>query len=112
MTSGIARYAEELRLSSVVASTIELSLLQSPRKEDQDKLDALICLTIAWTWRHRPSAATMIIGDNASGYIVTPISNEIGDVLTAAAWRKGVPVDTPWGNDARRTSNPRGRDPH
>ena len=107
VTIGIAEYASKLGASPVATTAHELSLLPSPKKADQDKLDALICLTIALTWRHHPREASMVIGDNTTGYMVTPISSDVGTVLASAAARKGVPVDTGWSSDARRAFNPK-----
>lgn len=106
VTTGIAAYAMKLGMPPVVAFANELSLLPSPKKADQDKLDALICLTIALTWRHQPRETSMVIGDNTSGYMVTPINGDIRPVLVNAASQKGVPVDSTWDHDAQREFKP------
>lgn len=103
VAKGIARFADELGASPVAFAADELSRLASPKKGDQDKLDALICLTIAWMWRFQPREASMLIGDNTSGYMVTPIREDTRSVLAKAASRKNVQVDGPWIGDARRS---------
>lgn len=105
VTMGVASFAEHLGVEPIAAAADELSIVRGQKKADQDKLDALICLTIAWTWRHYPREASMVIGDHVSGYMVTPISSETGPVLARAASRKFVPVDVDWSEDARRTIN-------
>lgn len=99
----IARFAEELGASPVAFAANELSRLESPKKGDQDKLDALICLTIAWMWRCQPRESSVLIGDNTSGYMVTPIKDDTRAVLAKAALRKSVQMDEAWIGDARRS---------
>lgn len=102
-TSGVASFAGQLGVPPIAAAANEFALLKKPRKADQDKFDALICLTIALAWRYRPRDASMVIGDQASGYMVTPISSETRPILARAASRISVPVDDVWDDDARRT---------
>ena len=64
-----------------------------PRKADQDRLDAMLCLIIALRWRLRPRSESLMLGDLQSGYMVLPASAAVRDKLTAAARKGGVPVD-------------------
>ena len=66
---------------------------RAPRKADQDRLDAAICLSIALRWRLRPRALSMLLGDLATGYIVAPASAPVRARITEAAARFAVPVD-------------------
>ena len=66
--------------------------LPSPRKADQDRLDAMLCLAVALQWRLEPAETSIMIGDTTNGYIVAPASAEVRLRLTAAAERAGVPV--------------------
>ncbi len=66
-----------------------------PDKSDQDMLDASICLAIAHRWLFAPRAASLILGDYATGYIVTPAAEPARSRLIAAARRYNVPVDDP-----------------
>ena len=69
--------------------------LKSPRKPNQDKIDAAICLLIALWWRKaRGDHGLTVIGDRASGYMVTPTSHETREIFQAAARNRGVPIDT------------------
>lgn len=69
--------------------------LKEPKKPDQDKIDAAICLLIALWWRRaRARYGLSVIGDRANGYMVTPTSHETREIFQAAARRRGVPIDT------------------
>ena len=61
-----------------------------PRKSDQDKLDAILCMLIALFWRTEPTGSCAMIGDLTSGYIVTPVSPQARIRLSLAAAQRGV----------------------
>ena len=64
-----------------------------PRKADQDRLDALLCLLVAIRWRlDRPDRSAMV-GDIAGGYIVTPVSDAVWHKLVPAAQRASVTLE-------------------
>ena len=63
------------------------------RKGDQDCLDAVVCAIIGYHWRFAPRAASIMIGDLALGYMVTPATDEVRERLERAARALGVPVD-------------------
>ena len=54
-----------------------------PRKLDQDKIDAALCLLIAQMWR-RQTHEVRVIGDVKTGYMVTPTSDATRRILEAA----------------------------
>lgn len=101
----VARGAADaaLQLGETAISQFLLELAGNPRpgKGDQDRLDAVICLLIALTWRRRPSESCVVLGEVSSGYIVTPVSAATRTVLEASARRRDVPVDQPWSDQAR-----------
>ncbi len=66
--------------------------LEAPRKADQDKLDAVICLLVAMRWRLAPRADSIMIGDLETGYIVAPVVDPIRQRLAVAAARVGVAI--------------------
>ena len=105
VTDGIVSLAQEWEIEPIETAANELGELKTPTKSDQDKLDALICLTIAWAWRSRPREELMVIGDGTSGYMVTPVSGETRPVLLKSALHRSVPVDSAWDEDSRRTIN-------
>ena len=63
--------------------------LNPPSKRHQDKIDAALCLLIALQWRHQ-SHGVRAIGDLATGYIVSPTSNETRELLEARCEEHGV----------------------
>lgn len=102
VTDYVERFAFDEGMTGLGVAARELATLVKPRKADQDKLDALICLLIAWIFRRHPPSATTVIGDGENGYIVTPIIPSIRDVLVHSAQLIGVPIDVPWMQDAQR----------
>lgn len=79
-----AKQAGLLQLSQWAES---MRTADSPTKSDQDKIDAVICLLIGLRTRkpQRDGLFVTVIGDLASGYMVTPTSRETRVVLQAAA---------------------------
>ncbi|MNL30007.1 hypothetical protein D3C87_1517190 [compost metagenome] len=65
---------------------------ESPRKADQDKLDALICGLIGLHWLVAPRDQSMMIGDIDSGYMIAPATNGIHERLRIAAHLRNVPI--------------------
>jgi predicted RNase H-like nuclease len=65
----------------------------TPRKEEQDKLDSVLCVLIAMRWRMRPPSASLLLGDTVSGYMVVPATAVIRERLSAGAARCSVKVD-------------------
>ncbi len=86
---GLACTALDLGLSALADWAKLQRMLGKPRKADQDRLDAALCLLIARHWRHAPRERSMVLGDPIRGYIVTPASEEIRAVLTRR--RRRVP---------------------
>jgi predicted RNase H-like nuclease len=64
-----------------------------PRKADQDRLDAALCLLIGLHWRLRPRGNSLMIGDLATGYMILPASAEVRTYLTISARKYSVPID-------------------
>ena len=63
----------------------------SPRKPDQDKIDAAICLVIAlWIRKGWAKQGLTVIGDLKGGYMVTPTSPETRKALEDVAVERGV----------------------
>ena len=60
-----------------------------PRKLDQDKIDAILCLLVAMQWRWQSNGAG-VIGDLETGYIVAPTSDETRKILKEACDERGV----------------------
>lgn len=86
----VAREARLARFADVVAWCAALDLSGKPRKAVQDCLDSLICLLVAARWLMRRESCVMI-GDLATGYIVTPATAEVRARLQSAAETRSVP---------------------
>lgn len=68
-----------------------MSQSDSPKKPDQDKIDAAICLVIAlWIRKGWAKHGLTVIGDRKGGYMVTPTSPETRKALQNAADKRGV----------------------
>lgn len=61
--------------------------LASPRKGEQDLLDAVICALIGLHWLVASPSKSMMIGDLKTGYMVTPVSDDVASRLRAAQRR-------------------------
>ena len=72
--------------------------LVSPRKPDQDQVDAALSAVVAFEWAHRglTSPAGVVVGDTATGYMFTPASDALAELLSAAARRRSVPIARLW----------------
>ncbi len=98
VAKGVAEVAERLGVAQVASFARGLSSVKQPRKADQDRLDAVICLLIGLIWRRRQPLDCLVLGDAVSGYIVTPVSAETEPVLRNAALKHSVKVDAEWEN--------------
>ena len=84
----VQRYAGEIGLDPLSSWAEKKAGLDNPRKPDQDKVDAAICLIIALQWRRcRQKYGLEAFGDLESGYIVTPTSSETLEILQSASER-------------------------
>jgi predicted RNase H-like nuclease len=82
--------AKQLGVAGLVEWSDGMRSLAHPRKADQDRLDASICALIGLLWRAGPPAASVMLGDLESGYMITPLSDTIRPRLERAAQRRGV----------------------
>jgi predicted RNase H-like nuclease len=96
VASGVAAFARDLGAGDVAEWVDEQASLERPRKIDQDRLDAVICLVIALAWRFGPPNNTLQIGDERAGYMATVASAQTRAVLVKAAEKLGVAVDRGW----------------
>ena len=64
---------------------------EKPKKPHQDKIDAALCLIIAFQWRQQ-SNGVRAIGNLDKGYIVVPTSRETRRILREAAHKNEVPI--------------------
>ncbi len=93
VVAAVRRHGEREDIAGLSAWAEPLAAMAQPRKDDQDRLDAVLCALIGLHWRTRPRHASIMIGDRTAGYMVAPANDEIRARLEAAAVRMGVPVD-------------------
>ncbi|PLL11356.1 DUF429 domain-containing protein [Tabrizicola sp. TH137] len=86
----VGKVADALGLAEVVAWVETLRDLDTPRKADQDMLDALVCALIGLLWRSGHPDATTMLGDLKSGYMVATISAATRSRLQDASQRRSV----------------------
>lgn len=67
--------------------------IEKPRKGDQDMLDSALCLLIALRWRLKPRQDSLVLGDLATGYMVTPASADVRERLATSAHKHTVSMD-------------------
>jgi hypothetical protein len=96
VASGVAAFARSLGADDLAQWANEQASCETPRKADQDKLDAAICLAIALAWRFGSPGNTLQIGDELTGYMVTVVSVETRAILVKAAALRAVAVDRGW----------------
>ena len=77
--------ARRLECRSLAEWCDQLSAVERPKKADQDRLDAAICLLIAISWRIEPRDRSLMIGDLATGYMISPASARVREKLLASA---------------------------
>lgn len=91
----VARIAECLEIAGLSDWVKRLSTNAEPNKEDQDRLDACICLIVALSWRKRLKGQLMaLIGDVDSGYIVSPVCENALSKLRPSAKERSVICET------------------
>jgi predicted RNase H-like nuclease len=89
----VAAESERLGCSVVAEWCASLEAIGNPRKSDQDRLDAVICLLIAIRWRIAAREQSVMIGDTTHGYIVAPVTDETRRRLKARADLTGVALE-------------------
>lgn len=92
--SAVVATAEKIAAEMSVAGVSEWlsDLPTSPRKGNQDQLDALLCALIGLRWLYAERERSVMIGDLALGYMVAPVVGEVLNRLRAAGIRQAVPV--------------------
>jgi predicted RNase H-like nuclease len=59
----------------------QLATIGLPKKTDQDRFDAVLCLLIAIRWRLGAQKESIMVGDLQTGYMVAPVSVEVKNRL-------------------------------
>ncbi len=77
-----------------------------PRKSDQDKLDASLCVLIALHWRIKSRDESVLLGDFDTGYMVAPAIPEVRARLRSAAQKYAVAMNGVVPNSTAAPSGP------
>ena len=85
-------YALQFGMELVAHWCSELMANDNPRKCDQDKLSAIICMLVALIWRLKPRQHSVMIGDLKNGYMIAPVSVAARARLKISAAQRGVPL--------------------
>ena len=91
--AAVARFAISERLTGIADWVETANTSESPRKPDQDKLDAVICALVGYQWLVKPRSDSIMIGDIDAGYMIAPASPDVRAKLTVSATSRGVLVD-------------------
>lgn len=82
---------QDFGLSDVARWCARAANITAPTKADQDKLDAVICLLVALLYRYGGCGLeTALLGDLASGYMITPCSRPVAERLLASAHTRAI----------------------
>ncbi len=81
--------ASRYGFNGLVAWFDDLRRVEMPRKADQDRLDASICLMIAIRWRLGPREESIVLGDLKTGYMVAPVSAVVRNRIMKDALTRG-----------------------
>jgi predicted RNase H-like nuclease len=92
VASTVAALASALGVPEMTGWADRMRGLDAPRKGDQDKLDAVLCVLVGLIWHAGPPKSSAMIGDLETGYMVAPLSPSARSRIEAAAKRRDVPV--------------------
>jgi len=93
VVSLVRRYAIAAEIEGIAEWSLATDAIETPRKADQDRLDAVLCALIGYHWRHADRSGSVMIGDLITGYMIAPTSPVALARLMATAKSIGVPVD-------------------
>ena len=88
----VLSWADKLEIEGLSTVVENLSYLEKPTKDDQDKIDAIICALVGAIWVSDYSLKTYALGDTKSGLMVSPISGEVMARLKKSKHYSNVPI--------------------
>ena len=65
----VRRYTGAFGIGGMETWSREAMMLEEPKKSDQDRLDAALCVLIGIEWRFGPRSDSIMIGDLNNGYV-------------------------------------------
>jgi predicted RNase H-like nuclease len=93
VTEVVRRHATTEIVPELALWAQQVSSLATPRKGDQDKLDAAICALVGLMWRTKPRTETIMVGDQDTGFMIAPANANVRSKLNLAALKLGVAID-------------------
>lgn len=90
VAAAAARQFDSFGFTEPAAWCRQVEQLPQPKKADQDRLDAMICLLIGLHWRLRDRDQSLMLGSLEEGYMVVPASVNVRARLEDAAKRTGI----------------------
>lgn len=88
----VEKIANEFGVRDLAAWARDMHDIATPRKCNQDKLDAALCTLIGLTWRADCPARSVMLGDLDTGYMITPTSEATRSTLERAANQRCVSI--------------------
>jgi predicted RNase H-like nuclease len=108
VVEAVTRLCKGIGLANVAWHVYQYLDRKEPSKADQNCLNAVISMLVAYVWRSGHSHASLVLGDPVMGHFVTPVIGAVRDRLLDSAEKYGVPVDLQWPCDTNhRTVFPR-----
>jgi len=86
----IAKKSNDLELNQLSKWADDAGKIDVPRKKHQDMLDSAICALIGMIWIACEDSCSMMIGNMETGYIVTPVIEEMRIRLEEASHKHGI----------------------
>ncbi|WP_319518996.1 DUF429 domain-containing protein [uncultured Martelella sp.] len=84
--------AEQYGLTEAAEWCLRSAAMASPRKADQDRLDAMLCALIGLHWLLEPRERSLMIGDLETGYMIAPAPYGVSERLVSAALARDVSI--------------------
>ena len=107
LASSVAHLFEAIGCPDGASCASSLGQLPTPRKADQDLLDALICCLHAHSFWSYGLRRNVIVGDIETGYVVIPTHDQLSSALRADSLKHGVAFTSADANKRRMSG---GRD--
>ena len=88
----IINWSKKLDVSGLPTIVENFLLLEKPTKDDQDKIDAIICALVGAILISGCDLKTYMLGDSKSGLMVSPISDDVMKRLKGSKQYPNVPI--------------------
>lgn len=86
----VAKKSNDLELYQLSQWVDNAGKIPRPRKKDQDMLDSAICALIGVIWLACEASCSMMIGNMNTGYMITPVIEEMRVRLEKSSKKHGI----------------------